>query len=103
MPELEAIEKTAAPSRRIGYDAIVERTTTMPSLTARSLKCTIVLGPREIADIGDVGTPRVVLHVAVDGRNVTADIAAKSLRKAQATISEHGADGVAVISCRGGY
>ncbi len=37
------------------------------------------------------------MRIQVDGRTVTADIAAKSLRKAKAMIAEHGADNVATI------
>jgi hypothetical protein len=67
-------------------------------LTARSLKVTIVLDPAEVALLAvPDGQPRCVLRTAVAGRIVTADIAARSLRKAQATIHEHGPAGVAVI------
>ena len=70
----------------------------MPRLNARSLKCTLVLNADEIAAIGDPVTPRVVLTIeAADYGSVTADIAAKSLRKAQAAIAEHGSDGVTCV------
>jgi predicted O-methyltransferase YrrM len=39
----------------------------------------------------------VILRVQLPDRVVTADVAAKSLRKAQAAIREAGVDGVAVI------
>ena len=39
----------------------------------------------------------MVLAVEVAGRTLAADIAAKALRKAKATIAEHGADQVALI------
>jgi predicted O-methyltransferase YrrM len=39
----------------------------------------------------------VTLRIRVDGRTVTADVAAKALRKAKATIAQAGADGVAVL------
>jgi hypothetical protein len=39
----------------------------------------------------------VVLTIAVAGRTVTADVAAKALRKAKATIAEHGVEQVALI------
>jgi hypothetical protein len=68
------------------------------TLTARALKCTVLLDPAEIEGIALAeGTPRVQLRILVDGRTVTADIAAKSVRKAQAAIAEHGAAGVAVL------
>ena len=41
--------------------------------------------------------PRAPLVSAADGREVEAQISAKSLRKVLATIAEHGADKVAVI------
>ena len=70
----------------------------MPALKARALKCTAVLDQSEIAGIGDLPTARVILHIAVpDFGTVSADVSAKSVRKAQGTISEHGTDGVAVI------
>jgi hypothetical protein len=70
----------------------------MPKLSARSLKCTVVLDPVEISELGDPPTPRVLLHIAVsDCGTVVADIATTSLRKVQNAINEHGADGVAVI------
>jgi hypothetical protein len=68
-------------------------------LTAKNLKCTVVLDPAEVAALGVPATARIVLRIKVaDGnRTVTADIAAKSLRKAKAVIAEHGAGGVAAI------
>src|SRR3954454_22706964 len=70
----------------------------MPNLTARSLKATLVIEPTQLAElVVRDGVPRVELRIEVDGRTVTADIAAKSARKALAAIREHGADGVMVI------
>jgi hypothetical protein len=72
----------------------------MPAhLTARSLKCTLVLDPAELAllEVPD-GQPRQTLRVKVPDRRVMADIAAKSVRKAKATIAEHGVQAVAVVS-----
>ncbi len=52
----------------------------------------------EIAAIGEPAAPRVLLTIAVpDFGTLTADVAGKSVRKAQAQIAEHGVDGVAVI------
>src|SRR3954463_8880162 len=77
----------------------------MPNLTARSLKATFVLEPAQLAEL-EVrdGVPRVELRIEVapdgtigQGRTVTTDIAAKSARKALATIREHGPDGVMAI------
>jgi len=71
----------------------------MPTLTTRALKCTVLLDPAELEAITLVdGIPRVQLNIRVaDGRTVTADIAAKAVRKARAVIAEHGAAGVAVL------
>ena len=71
-----------------------------PVLTTRALKCSVLLDPAEIQSLVMVdGQPRVSLHVrTADGsRTVTADIAAKAVRKAQAVIAEHGTDGVAAL------
>jgi hypothetical protein len=71
----------------------------MPTLTTRTLKCTVLLDPAELEGLALVdGIPRVQLNIRVaDGRTVTADIAAKAVRKAQAVIAEHGGAGVAVL------
>jgi hypothetical protein len=71
----------------------------MPMLTTRALKCSVLLDPAEIEGLALVeGIPRVQLNIRVaDGRTVTADVAAKAVRKAQATIAEHGTDGVAAL------
>ena len=70
----------------------------MPNLTARALKCTLVLDPAQLAElVVRDGVPRVELRIEVDGRLVTTDIAAKSARKALATVREHGPDGVMAI------
>src|SRR4051794_41813956 len=70
----------------------------MPTLTARSLKATLVLEPAQLSElVVRDGVPRVELRIEVDGRTVTTDIAAKSARKALAAIREHGPDGVMAI------
>jgi hypothetical protein len=66
-------------------------------LTGRALKATIILDPAEVVVMRPGGAPRVALMINVAGRKVSADIAAKSLRKAQTTIGEAGVDGVVVI------
>ena len=72
-------------------------TNTIINVTARALKCTLVLDPTALAGatVPD-GVPRITLRVAVEKRTVTASIAAKSLRRAIATIAETGPD-VALI------
>ena len=69
-----------------------------PVLNARALKCTIVLDPTELAQIvATDGKPRTVIAIRLPDRRVSADLNAKSVRKAVAAIGEHGPDGVAVI------
>ena len=64
-----------------------------PVLNARALKCTIVLDPAEVAQIVAAdGKPRVVIGIRLPDRRVSADLNAKSVRKALIAV-----DGVAVI------
>jgi hypothetical protein len=68
------------------------------ALSARRLKVTGVLDAAELAAIAaPVGASRLDLKVNLPDRNLVANIAAKALRKAQATIAEHGADNVALV------
>jgi hypothetical protein len=68
------------------------------TLTARALKCTAVLDPAALIMVSvPDGVSRVTLKVSIDKRTVTASIAAKSLRRAIATIQETGAENVALI------
>lgn len=74
------------------------RPATPDTLTASRLKVTTVHNANELLGIpAPDGTPRVMLRVQLPDRTMTADVAAKSVRKAQAAIRESGADGVAVI------
>ena len=59
----------------------------LPVLNARALKCIVVPD----------GRPRADIAIRLPDRWITADLNAKSVRKAVAAISEHGPDGVAVI------
>lgn len=75
-----------------------EETCIMTTLTGRALKVTIVLDPAEVLTLRiPDGSSRMILKIAAGGRTATADIAAKSLRKAQTTIREAGSDGCAAI------
>jgi hypothetical protein len=67
------------------------------SVTGRALKVTIVLDAGEILAHPLPETGRLVLRIRASDRTMTADIAAKSLRKAQATLQQVGAQGVTVI------
>jgi hypothetical protein len=68
------------------------------SLSATKLKVTLVLKPAELLAVPTPeGQARVVLQIKLPDRTVKADIATKSLRRAQAAIREAGADNVAII------
>ena len=57
-----------------------------PVLNARAIKCTIVLDPAEVAQIvASDGKPRTVIDIRLPDRRVSADLNAKSVRKAVAT------------------
>jgi hypothetical protein len=67
-------------------------------LSATKLKVTVVLKPAELLAVPTPeGQARVVLQVKLPDRTVKADVATKSLRRAQTTIRETGADNVVVI------
>ena len=67
-------------------------------LNARALKCTVVLDPAEVAQIvAPDGQPRVAIAIRLPDRRVSADLNAKSVRRALAVIVEHGPDGVSVV------
>jgi hypothetical protein len=65
-------------------------------LNARSLKCTVVLDPAELVEPAG-NASRINLQIAVGSKSFTADVATKSIRKARATIVEHGVDQVALV------
>jgi hypothetical protein len=67
-------------------------------LNGRAIKTTIVLETAEIAMLSAPDAQRrTTLRIKVAGRNVSVDIATKSLRKAITTIAETGADGCVAI------
>ena len=76
---------------------------TLPStLTASRLKITVVLNAAEIAAVRAPQTngtdkQRVTLRIRLPDRTITAEIAAKSLRKAQTAIREAGADAILLM------
>ena len=67
--------------------------------TARKLKVTAILEPGAFGSISiaDGSPARTELIVDVGGRRVTADVATKAIRKAAATLREHGADGCVLM------
>jgi hypothetical protein len=68
------------------------------TLTAKSIKTTLVLAATEVLSLSAPdGTPRCIVRVNVGGRALTADLNAKSVRKAIATIRETGPENVACI------
>jgi hypothetical protein len=88
----------AAGPRLVAERVLPDRESLMQILNARTLKCTVVLDPAEVAQlVAPDSKPRVVIDIRLPDRRVSADLAAKSVRRALVTISEHGADGVSVI------
>ena len=71
--------------------------TTPMNLNAKAIKVTLVLTPAEVAAIQLPPGGRTVLTIVVDGHKLSADVAVKSLRKAQTVIAEHGPEGTATI------
>jgi hypothetical protein len=66
--------------------------------TARSLKTTLVFNAVSFAGLQvPNGQPKFGIEVEVGDRKVTVSVNAKSVRKAAATVAEHGPDMVAVI------
>ena len=74
--------------------AAIPRNNTM-KLTARAVKCTLMLNASELTDPGS--STRAMLEISVGGKIFTADIASKSVRKCRAVIAKHGADCVLLI------
>jgi hypothetical protein len=67
------------------------------TLTAGRLKVALVLNAAELNAIkSPKAKPRVTLRIRLADRTLTAEIAAKSLRKAQVTIREAGTDNIAL-------
>jgi hypothetical protein len=65
----------------------------MPAVAARTIKLAITLEPADVLQIPVIdGQPRVQLQIAYNGHVLQADLAAKSVRQAQATIPEAGVD-----------
>ncbi|HKD26901.1 MAG TPA: hypothetical protein VKC66_13490 [Xanthobacteraceae bacterium] len=57
-----------------------------------------MLNAAELAAIpAPEGKPRVTLRIRLPGRTLTADIAAKSLRKAHTAIRDAGADNIVIV------
>jgi len=79
---------------------VPEKRKNMPTLNARTLKCVLVLDAKELAAFPRPAdsVQRIVFQIRVaGGRNIDADIAAKSIRKCKKVIEENGADNVALI------
>jgi hypothetical protein len=67
------------------------------TLTATRLKVTVVLNASELRAITAPMDQRAVLHIKLPKRTITADIASKSLRKAQSAIRDADADNLALV------
>jgi hypothetical protein len=66
-------------------------------LAARSLKVTVVLPPAQLAGLDVPPGPHLHFAIMIDGRRVTGQFNAKTLRRTVATIAEHRPENVAVI------
>jgi hypothetical protein len=71
----------------------------MPTLSARAIKCVVVLDSHEVADtLRHVALDaRVPITIEVDGHKLRCELSAKSVRKALATLQHAGPANVAVI------
>jgi hypothetical protein len=68
------------------------------TLTAARLRVSTILNATELLAIAaPEGKPRITLRIRLPDRTVTAEIASKSLRKAQTAIREAGADSIALV------
>ena len=68
------------------------------TLSASRLKITTILNAAELLAINAPdGKPRITLRIRLPERTMTAEVAAKSLRKAQTAIRETGADNIALV------
>jgi hypothetical protein len=70
-----------------------------PTVTARGpLRVVAILNAAELLDLAvPDGKPRFVLSIRLPDGMVTADLAAKSVRRAIAMVREHGPEAVAAI------
>ncbi len=68
--------------------------------TAKGLKVTMVIEPASIPNIDSIGMKKVTLTINVANTDiqVTADLSAKSYRKALSSIEEYGVDGCNAIT-----
>jgi len=67
-------------------------------LQAKTLKATVVLDPEAVGRIVvPTGQPKVTLRITVAGRRLTAEVNAKSLRRAVASVHATGADAVVIV------
>jgi hypothetical protein len=67
-------------------------------VSVSKLKVTTLLNADELLSVQvRDGQPRVSLRVRLPDRVLTADVAAKSVRKVQGAIKESGPDGVAIV------
>jgi hypothetical protein len=67
------------------------------TLTAGRLKVTLKLNAAELLAITVPDKPRITLRIRLPDRTITAEIASKSLHKAQMAIRDVGADNIAPV------
>jgi hypothetical protein len=98
MVRLTELENSFANNGGNMPQVIVEHRPPPNTLNAKSIKATLVLAPAEVLSLSAPdGKPRCVVHINVASRTITADLNAKSVRKAIAAIRESGPENVACI------
>ena len=86
-------------SERMKLAAPGKNRSTRLRLSAKSLKCTVVLDASQLTGFEvPNGQPRVAFTIDVGGRAITGEFNSKSLRRVVTAIAEHGPEGVAVIA-----
>jgi len=94
-----ALSNRPAPSSNRPAPFSRARNPTMPIVTAKALKATLVLDPISVLNIAvpEGGASRTMLNVRLPDRTLTVDLASKAIRKAQAVIDECGVEAIAVL------
>jgi hypothetical protein len=93
------LTRTAGTAQKAALNSRKEGAMPTATVTAKSLKCVAVLDAQSVLNIScpEGGSARTLLTVKLPDRTLRADLASKSIRKVQALLDEHGADGVACV------
>jgi hypothetical protein len=98
LPQLLQLPEPRAQPQPQAQPSGANRAMSQPILTARALKVTAVVDAGALLELNvRDGQSRVELTIQLPDRAVTADLSAKSLRKAIATVRENGPDNIALI------